>query len=92
MRVIDADRLKTVLEKNFGHTGGAVVLAQLIDEQPTVDAVEVVHGEWEMCEGDWNEETIYKCLNCGSEFLSMYGYDLDWNYCPNCGARMENTK
>lgn len=36
MRLIDADRLKFVLEKNFGHTGGASVLEQLIDEQPTI--------------------------------------------------------
>lgn len=36
MRAIDADRLKEVLEKNFGHTGGASVLAQLIDSQPTI--------------------------------------------------------
>ena len=36
MRAIDADGLKEVLEKNFGHTGGASVLAQLIDAQDTV--------------------------------------------------------
>lgn len=30
MRTIDADRLKVVLEKNFGHTGGAGVLEQLL--------------------------------------------------------------
>lgn len=36
MRPIDADRLKAVLGKNFGHTGGASVLEQLIDEQPTI--------------------------------------------------------
>ena len=36
MRAIDADRLKEVLEKNFGHTGGASVLAQLIDAQDTI--------------------------------------------------------
>lgn len=36
MRLIDADRLKFVLEKNFGHTGGASVLEQLIDDQPTI--------------------------------------------------------
>ena len=32
-RLIDAGRLKVVLKKNFG---GASVLGQLIDEQPTV--------------------------------------------------------
>ena len=42
MRLIDADRLKVVLEKNFGHTGGASVLEQLIDEQPTVEP-EIIH-------------------------------------------------
>lgn len=40
MRLIDADRLKKVLEKNFGHTGGAAVLAQLIDAQETVEVVD----------------------------------------------------
>ena len=39
MRLIDAERLKAVLEKNFGHTGGASVLEQLIDEQPTIQPV-----------------------------------------------------
>ena len=36
-RAIDADLLKEVLEKNFGHTGGADVLRQLIDAQPTIE-------------------------------------------------------
>lgn len=37
-RLIDANRLQRVLEKNFGHTGGAAVLRQLIDAAPTVPA------------------------------------------------------
>jgi len=36
VRAIDADKLKEVLERNFGHTGGALVLTQLIDAQDTV--------------------------------------------------------
>ena len=35
-RPIDADRLLQVLETNFGHTGGADVMRQLIDAQPTL--------------------------------------------------------
>ena len=42
MKLIDSDRLKRVLNKNFGGIGGAAVLKQLIDNQPTVDAVPVV--------------------------------------------------
>lgn len=44
-KLIYAERLKKVLEKNFGHTGGAAVLEQLIDIAPAVDAVEVVQNE-----------------------------------------------
>ena len=36
MRMIDADRLLRTLEINFGHTGGADVMRQLIDAQPTL--------------------------------------------------------
>lgn len=42
MRLIDADRLKEVLEKNFGHTGGAEVMSQIIDKQPTAYDVDKV--------------------------------------------------
>ena len=35
-RAIDADRLLQVLEINFGHTGGADVMRQLIEAQPTL--------------------------------------------------------
>lgn len=35
-RPIDANRLLQVLERNFGHTGGAAVMRQLIDIQPTL--------------------------------------------------------
>ena len=47
MRLIDADRLKFVLDKNFGGTSGAVVLANLIDMQPTAYDVDVVVRELE---------------------------------------------
>lgn len=36
-RRIDADRLKAVVEKNFGFTPGAAVMMQLIDIAPTAE-------------------------------------------------------
>lgn len=39
MRTIDGDRLKFVLQKNFGGLAGAEVMQQLIDEQPTLDVI-----------------------------------------------------
>ena len=60
MRYIDADRLISVLQTNFGHTGGADVLKQLINEQPTADVEEVVRCKdckyserYEACDGSF---------------------------------------
>ena len=36
MRAIDADRLLRVLDSNFGQTGGAAVMRQLVEIQPTL--------------------------------------------------------
>ena len=42
MRLINADRLKEVIDKNFGHTGAAEVMQQIIDKQPTAYDLEKV--------------------------------------------------
>lgn len=42
MRLIDADRLKEVLDRNFSHTGGAEVMCQIIDKQPTAYDIDKV--------------------------------------------------
>lgn len=42
MRLIDVDRLKEVLARNFSHTGGAEVMCQIIDKQPTAYDIEEV--------------------------------------------------
>ena len=58
-----------------------------IEDFPTVDAVEVVHGQWE------EEHMEYVCSCCRKHFTD----ELPWishpeygmpNYCPNCGADM----
>ena len=58
MRLIDADRMKFVLDKNFGGTSGAAILTHLIDMQPTaydVDAVIKELDDYAM----WKEFMIY---------------------------------
>ena len=53
----------------------------MIDSHPTVEAVEVKHGEWTVeC------KNRLKCSNCG--FGRNTDTQLGWNYCPNCGAKM----
>ena len=62
--------------------------ARAIQKMPTVDAVEVVHGQWEKSEIP-NEE--FCCSVCGG---ACWYYDVAKNvakssYCPNCGAKMD---
>ena len=61
---------------------GYVVDREVICRLPTVDAVEVVHGQWirkklVMC------EPYYLCSVCGKL------HDQDYNFCNNCGAKMD---
>jgi hypothetical protein len=65
-----------------------------IERLPTVDAVEVVHGEWLYDSGSGK----CFCSACGEYALSfkkdtLYGGDLYevflTDYCPHCGAKMD---
>lgn len=93
-RPIDADRLKVVLEKNYGHTGGASVLAQLIDEQPTIQP-ERKKGKWKRHNTYRGDDTSgyvdpdWRCSECGkrANINECFMYDLT-DFCPNCGADM----
>jgi len=86
-RLIDVDVLKqkkTVLwDPALGFCD--CVLVEDIDNTPTVDAVEVVHGRWieEIEKNEAFESEMVKCSVCGQ--LRFF----ESNYCPNCGARMD---
>lgn len=84
-RLIGANRLKEVLERNFGHTGGASVLAQLIDNAPTIDLVQ--HGHWIYHE---NEVINAKCSVC-NRYADRYATPK-YSFCPYCGADMRGAK
>ena len=62
--------------------------AKLISEQPTVDAVPVVHGKWlwELADNGWADHI---CSVCGYTENTDIHVGLGWRYCPNCGARMD---
>lgn len=95
-RLIDANALMKAI-KSFRWFGVPNTLKLMFDylkiiirDQPTVDAVEVVHGEW--CEDyetfiddsgkeSYPIQTGYVCSECGKD-----GYP-NWHYCPNCGAK-----
>lgn len=50
------------------------------------------HGKWESKALDNFRKYEVVCSECGARYVGNYdAYDepYDFNYCPNCGARME---
>ena len=63
-------------------------LLRIVNEQPTIEAIPVVHGEWVK-----NDIGIYFCSECDSEAYwdTDYGQQL-FPCCPYCGIRMDGAK
>jgi rRNA maturation endonuclease Nob1 len=58
-----------------------------INEQPTIEAVPVVHGEWIDDTGCLDSVPQYKCSKCGKKpILSSNWVSLLTDFCPCCGA------
>ena len=55
---------------------------KMLWEEPTVDAVPVVHGHW-IGKPLAGYSTV-KCSACGSAFVENNG---KWKYCPDCGSK-----
>ena len=78
-RLIDANALRD--DTFILDSWDAKIVRAWLNDQPTVDAVEVVHGRWEeYCGG------LFKCTACGHEYLD---YLECKDYCGNCGAKMD---
>lgn len=91
------DPLFTLVER-YGVTG-------VIEAEPTADVVERKKGRWkiktintfDLAYGSTGYEPVYECSVCGSveeSYLRLdepiMPEDADFpNYCPNCGAEME---
>lgn len=65
-----------------------------IESIPAADVVPVVHGRWEVVHGVLTPggDPLLRCPICKareSEHLCGVECRTVWNYCPNCGARMD---
>jgi hypothetical protein len=113
-RLIDADAFKKYLKEKFKDVKDQFQTEKMrsfaqtitnafcrdIDEQPTVDAAPVVHGEWVECD---DLESAMKgkvvCSNCkepqqsieiSNEYIRFKNQKT--RYCPNCGAIMDGKE
>ena len=106
-RHIDAEKLKCSIDSetdsifDWGMTIEELYynLCELIDDEPTVDAQEVKHGEWKPIfmtvayeyAGKTFDLRGIECSECGEEMIYELkeSFQPKPNYCPNCGARMD---
>lgn len=70
-----------------GNTAAAAVwklAAGIVKRLPKAEVVPVVHGRW------MESGPLLECQSCG-EIYSRLGGNAGklWNYCPNCGAKMD---
>ena len=85
-RLIDADKID--FNEVFGGQSDFAkdtrdAAQSLIDAQPTVEAVPVVHGEWVNEYINRYGHPCHCCPVCG-----FHASHQDKNFCPECGADM----
>lgn len=62
---------------------------------PAADVAPVRHGRWEKSEDNYYSLNLVKCSVCHEEWCFEIDddvKDLNYNYCPNCGARMDGDE
>ena len=59
-----------------------------IDSEPAADVAPVRHGRW------IKDHDYLKCPECSVMVKQDFTFlDIgDWNYCPNCGAKMDGAE
>ena len=102
-RLIKAERVLSYIERlgkiGTGKKKSLEYLKKYIENQPTVDAVEVVHGEWikhkinpeamrlfhqdGIAEAMGENSIFWTCSECKSWGTPAH------KYCQNCGAKMD---
>ena len=102
-RLIDANALDALEDLDYDYAPvrdgcawyRAADVWACIESQPTVDAVEVVHGRWipqkyeekfEVGNYEHAEYVLYHCSECGVPCA------VERNFCSNCGAKMDGGK
>ena len=94
-RYIDADlllaqcRRNPLFEKTEKDKGMMYIERSIIDDIPTADVAEVRHGKWKYVDGDLGYSDL-ECSEC--EATTLFFDDERFNYCPNCGAKMDGER
>lgn len=89
-RYIDAVKTAEIISDKLG-----IALSELVDVMatvPTADVQEVKRGEWLKPSNDSVDSKQWICSECkGLTETAFYCGHCYYNYCPNCGARMDGV-
>ena len=94
-RLIDADKVaEAIAWLNIYDFALWHDVQECIDKLPTVDTEPVRHGHW--CVTQAYPHTVY-CSECFKRFAQAHWAvwedgSLPRNYCPHCGAKMDDKK
>lgn len=89
-RLIDANAISYCSYDLDNYHSFCAVEEDVIAEMPTIDAVEVVHGRWIIGTGENALVRGYRmCSVCGEIIKTQYSFYGMFNYCHNCGAKMD---
>ena len=59
-----------------------------LKDMPSVEP-ERKHSWWAIGKGYYENEMIYRCMECGHQFKWLYSMNPPvFNYCPKCGTKM----
>ena len=96
MRLIDAEAF---FEEEFKRCGDFPLvgtcskdneyLGNRLSVAPTIEAKPVVHAHW-ISKNHHGYEWIFVCSNC--DYIDGYPFNDRHNYCPNCGAKMDEKE
>ena len=75
-------------ETSHDYCAGISVAVDAIDGLPAADVRPVVRGEWRLEREPDGTPYCFHCSVCDDDF-SIIGITTKYNYCPNCGAKME---
>ena len=85
MRLIDADELIRKGTSTFDESIPIADFIEMVELRPTIEAEPIRHGKWKY---DYSMGMNY-CSECGWGMVK--GERRYYNYCPNCGARMDDN-
>ena len=83
MKLISDNALEEMLATIDAHHAANVQLEKMAT---TINTNPTVHAHWIKSNCYNVRGLIYECSNCNTVMFSA------WNYCPNCGAKMDEEE